>query len=111
MARVERLRLKIGCLGQIRAVKLGQSPVQIERLGKQQLPKIGRLAPDDVVQEQVERRKRAEDAANHREEQDVKFLFPRLDFKRAKRRGETDDRTHQNEADIDTIHADVIADA
>ena len=66
---------------------------------------------EEIKEKQVERRKRAEDAAGHHEQQDVKFLFARLDFPRAARGGERDDRAHQNQADIQAVHADVIADA
>ena len=65
----------------------------------------------EIKEEQIQRRKRAEDAAGHHEQQDVKFLFARLDFPRAERGGERDNRAHQNQADVQAVHADVIADA
>ena len=65
----------------------------------------------EIKEEQVERRERAEDAAAHHQQQDVKFLFARLDFPRAARGREGDDGAHQNQADVQAVHADVIADA
>src|ERR1700722_11529311 len=63
---------------------------------------------EDIEEKQIERRKRAEDAATHDEKQDVKFLFARLDFPGAKGRREGNDRAHQDEADVQAIHAHVI---
>ena len=37
----------------------------------------------EIKEEQIQRRERAEDAAAHHQQQDVKFLFARLDFPRA----------------------------
>ncbi len=39
-----------------RAVELRQPAVQVEVVGEEQLAEVGRLAPDHVVEEQVERR-------------------------------------------------------
>ena len=47
-----------------------------------------------IEEKQIERGKGAEDAAAHDEQQDVKFLFARLDFPRAQRRGKGDNRAH-----------------
>ena len=41
---------------------------------------------EEVEEEQVGGHERAEDAASHREQQDVKLLLAGLDFKRAARR-------------------------
>ena len=65
----------------------------------------------EIKEEQVKRRECAEDAAAHHKQQDVKFLFARLDFPRAERGGEGDNRAHQNQADVQAVHADVVADA
>ena len=65
----------------------------------------------EIKEEQIERCECAEDAAGHHQQQDVKFLFARLDFPRAERGGEGDNCAHQNQADAQAIHADVRADA
>src|ERR1039457_5952487 len=65
----------------------------------------------EIEEEQVERRERAQDTAAHYQQQDVEFLLTRLDFPRAARGGEGDNRAHQNQTDIQAVHADVIADA
>ena len=66
---------------------------------------------EEVEEEQVERRERAEDAAGHHEQQDVKLLLLLLDAVRHARRRERDNRAHQDQADVDAVHADVVADA
>ena len=66
---------------------------------------------EKVEEEQVERRERAEDAARHDQQQNVKLLLALLDLPRDTGRGERHDRAHQDQADIDAVHADVIADA
>ncbi len=65
----------------------------------------------EIKEEQIQRCERTKDAAGHHEQQDVKFLFARLDFPRAKRGGEGNYRAHQNQADVQAVHTDVITDA
>ena len=55
---------------------------------------------EEIEEEQIQRGERPEDAAGHDEQQHVKFLFAGLDFPRAERGGQTDDRAHQNQTDI-----------
>ena len=64
-----------------------------------------------VEEEEVERGKRPQNAGRHHQQQDVKLLFPRLDLRGAQGGGKGDNGPHQNEAHIDAVHADVIADA
>ena len=66
---------------------------------------------EKIEEEQVQRGERPEDAARHDEQQHVKFFFAGLDFPRAEGRGQTDNRAHQDQADIQAIYPDVIADA
>ena len=64
-----------------------------------------------IKEEQIQRRESAEDAARHHQQEDIKLLLPRLNFPRAKRGRKGDDGSHQNQADIQSIHTDVVADA
>ena len=66
---------------------------------------------EEIEEKQVERRERAENAAGHHQQQDVKLLFAFLDFPRNAGGGEGDERAHQNQADVNAIHAQRAFDA
>ena len=66
---------------------------------------------EEVEEKQVERHERAEDAARHHEQQDVKLLLARLDLERAARRRERHNRAHQNQPDVQAVHAQLAGDA
>ncbi len=66
---------------------------------------------EEVEEEQVERSEGPEDSARHDEEQYVELLLALLDFPGNTGRREGDDGTHQYQADVDAVHADVVTDA
>ena len=66
---------------------------------------------EEVKPHQVQRGEGAEDAAGHEHEQNVEFLFPRRDPPRNARRGKSHNRAHHEQAQVDPIHPDVIAQA
>ena len=66
---------------------------------------------EEVEEEQVERGEGAQDAARHDQQQDVELLLALLDLPGDAGRGEGDDGAHQDQADVDAVHADVVADA
>ncbi len=66
---------------------------------------------EEIEEEQVQRRERAEDAAGHHQQQDVKLLFALLDFPGNTGGGKGNNGPHQHQPDVDAVHADVVADA
>jgi hypothetical protein len=66
---------------------------------------------EKVKTDQVQRGERAEDAAGHEHEQNVEFLFARHDPPRNAGRGKGHDGPHDDQAQVDAIHPDVVAEA
>src|SRR5439155_4328269 len=65
----------------------------------------------EIKEKQIERRERAKDAAGHHEQQDVKFLFAFLDFPRDAGGGESNKGAHEDQANVDAVHAETTMDA
>jgi len=66
---------------------------------------------EEVEAEEIERGKGAENAAGHDQQQEVELFFALPDFPGDAGRGEGHERPHQDQADVDAIHADVVAEA